>query len=35
MLFFTSNDESYRIYIEQLFRFLENTGATSMLITET
>jgi len=32
---FTSKDESYRIYIEQLFRFLEKTGATSFLITET
>lgn len=32
---FSSKDESYRIYIEQLFRFLEKTGATSFLITET
>jgi KaiC/GvpD/RAD55 family RecA-like ATPase len=32
---FTNMDESYRIYIEQLFRFLENLGATSFLITET
>ncbi len=32
---FTGKDESYRIYIEQLFRFLEKTGATSFLITET
>jgi hemerythrin-like metal-binding protein len=32
---FTGRDDSYRIYIEQLFRFLEKTGATSFLITET
>ena len=32
---FTNKDESYRIYIEQLFRFLEKTGATGLLITET
>ncbi|MBT4376385.1 AAA family ATPase [archaeon] len=32
---FTGKDESYRIYIEQLFRFLEKTNATSFLITET
>ena len=32
---FTSKDESYRIYIEQLFRFLEKTKATCFLITET
>jgi hemerythrin-like metal-binding protein len=32
---FTSKEESYRIYIEQLFRFLERIGATSLLITET
>jgi hemerythrin-like metal-binding protein len=32
---FTNKDESYRIYIEQLFRFLEKTKATSFLITET
>ena len=32
---FTSKDESYRIYIEQLFRFLEKTDSTSFLITET
>lgn len=32
---FTGKDESYRIYIEQLFRFLENTKATNYLITET
>ncbi len=32
---FTGKDETYRIYIEQLFRFLEKIGATSFLITET
>jgi len=32
---FTQREESYRIYIEQLFRFLEKLGATSFLITET
>lgn len=32
---FTNKDESYRIYIEQLFRFLERMGTTSFLITET
>ena len=32
---FTHKDESYRIYIEQLFRFLEKVGATGFLITET
>jgi len=32
---FTGKDESYRIYIEQLFRFLEKIGATSFLIAET
>jgi circadian clock protein KaiC len=32
---FTGKEDSYRIYIEQLFRFLEKTGATSLLITET
>jgi len=32
---FTGKDDSYRIYIEQLFRFLEKTGATSFLVTET
>lgn len=32
---FSAREESYRIYIEQLFRFLENIGATSFLITET
>ncbi len=32
---FTGKDDSYRIYIEQLFRFFEKLGATSFLITET
>lgn len=32
---FTQKDETYRIYIEQFFRYLESTGATSFLITET
>lgn len=32
---FTGREESYRIYIEQLFRFFEKIGATSFLITET
>jgi KaiC/GvpD/RAD55 family RecA-like ATPase len=32
---FTGKDDSYRIYIEQLFRFLEQIKATSFLITET
>ncbi|VVB80275.1 Circadian clock protein kinase KaiC [uncultured archaeon] len=32
---FTGKEDSYRIYIEQLFRFLEKTGATSFLVTET
>ena len=32
---FTGKEESYRIYIEQLFRFFEQIGATSFLITET
>ena len=32
---FTGKEESYRIYIEQLFRFFEKIGATSFLITET
>ncbi len=32
---FTGKDDSYRIYIEQFFRFLQKTGATSFLITET
>lgn len=32
---FTGKEDSYRIYIEQLFMFLEKIGATSFLITET
>ncbi len=32
---FVGTEETYRIYIEQLFRFLENIAATSFLITET
>jgi KaiC/GvpD/RAD55 family RecA-like ATPase len=32
---FTGKEENYRIYIEQLFRFFENIGATSFLVTET
>ncbi len=32
---FTGKEESYRVYIEQLFRFLEKTEATGFLITET
>lgn len=32
---FTGKEESYRIYIEQLFRFFEKLGSTSFLITET
>jgi KaiC/GvpD/RAD55 family RecA-like ATPase len=32
---FTGKEDSYRIYIEQLFRFFENINATSFLITET
>lgn len=32
---FSGKDDSYRIYIEQLFRFLEQIGATNFLITET
>jgi circadian clock protein KaiC len=32
---FSGKDESYRIYIEQLFRFFEQIDATSFLITET
>jgi len=31
---FYGREETYRIYIEQLFRLLENVGATSFLITE-
>jgi len=32
---FSGKDTSYRIYIEQLFRFFEKLGATAFLITET
>lgn len=32
---FTGKEESYRIYIEQLFRFFENIKSTAFLITET
>jgi len=32
---FTAKEESYRIYIEQLFRFFEEINATAFLITET
>ena len=32
---FTGKEESYRIYIEQLFRFFEKINSTSLLITET
>jgi KaiC/GvpD/RAD55 family RecA-like ATPase len=32
---FVGKPESYRIYIEQLFRLFEETGATTLLITET
>jgi circadian clock protein KaiC len=32
---FTEKEESYRIYIEQLFRFFEKINSTSFLITET
>ncbi len=32
---FTSKEETYRIYIEQLFRFLEKSKATSFLVSET
>ncbi len=32
---FTGKEDSYRIYIEQLFRFFEKLGATAFLITET
>jgi len=32
---FTGKEDSYRIYIEQLFRFFERLGATTFLITET
>lgn len=32
---FTGKEDSYRIYIEQLFHFFEKLGATTFLITET
>lgn len=32
---FTGKEDSYRIYIEQLFRFFEKIGCTTFLITET
>lgn len=32
---FVAKEDSYRIYIEQLFRFFEKIGATSFMITET
>ncbi|MEK6885554.1 MAG: ATPase domain-containing protein [Nanoarchaeota archaeon] len=32
---FTGKEDSYRIYIEQLFRFFERLGSTSFLIAET
>ena len=32
---FTAKEDSYRIYIEQLFRFFEELGSTAFLITET
>jgi KaiC/GvpD/RAD55 family RecA-like ATPase len=32
---FSKKEDSYRIYIEQLFRFFEKIGSTSFLITET
>lgn len=32
---FTGRPESYRVYIEQLFRLFEETGSTNFLITET
>ncbi len=32
---FTSKEESYRIYMEQLFRYFEALGVTSFLISET
>ncbi len=32
---FVDKEDSYRIYIEQLFRFFESLGCTSFLITET
>jgi len=32
---FTGRDTTYRVFIEQLFRYLETIGATSILISET
>ncbi len=32
---FSGKETSYRVYIEQLFRFFENLGATAFLISET
>ena len=32
---FTGKDQSYRFYIERLFRFFEKIGATTFLVTET
>lgn len=32
---FTGKEDSYRVYIEQLFRFFEKIGSTSFLLTET
>ena len=32
---FTTQEDSYRVYIEQLFRFFEKIEATTFLITET
>ncbi len=32
---FTAREDSYRVYIEQLFRFFEKMGSTTLLITET
>ncbi len=32
---FVAKEDSYRVYVDQLFRFFENIGATSFLITET
>jgi KaiC/GvpD/RAD55 family RecA-like ATPase len=30
-----TKDKNYRVYLQQLFSFFEDTGATSLLITET
>jgi len=32
---FSGKDQSYRFYVERLFRFFEKTGSTNFLITET